>query len=157
MPNGHCGLPVQKTCPHANACLTCPMFITTADSLPQHREHRTQVVQIISAAESPSIMVGGPIFRLALTGDGDALVRGIQRRASVHVCPDPKPDQSCPLGGDVGKFLAMGSGPAGNTSVPRGKNPRIPGGQGSCRDTPPGPTQKGKLSAAPTCTFVQNA
>jgi site-specific recombinase XerD len=52
LPNGYCGLPVQKSCPHANACLTCPMFITTADFLPQHREHRTQVVQIISAAEA---------------------------------------------------------------------------------------------------------
>jgi len=31
LPNGYCGLPVQKTCPHANACLTCPMFITTAE------------------------------------------------------------------------------------------------------------------------------
>lgn len=28
------------------------MFITTAEFLPQHREHRTQVVQIISAAEA---------------------------------------------------------------------------------------------------------
>lgn len=52
LPNGYCGLPVQKTCPHANACLTCPMFITTSDFLPKHREHRTQVVQIISAAEA---------------------------------------------------------------------------------------------------------
>lgn len=52
LPNGYCGLPVQKTCPHANACLTCPMFITTAEFLPQHREHRTQVLQIISAAEA---------------------------------------------------------------------------------------------------------
>ena len=30
LPNGYCGLPIQKTCPHANSCLTCPMFITTA-------------------------------------------------------------------------------------------------------------------------------
>lgn len=52
LPNGFCGLPVQKTCPHANACLTCPMFITTGEFLPQHREHRTQVLQIISAAEA---------------------------------------------------------------------------------------------------------
>jgi integrase len=51
-PNGFCGLPVQKTCPHANACLTCPMFITTAEFLPQHREHHGQVLQIISAAEA---------------------------------------------------------------------------------------------------------
>ncbi len=52
LPNGYCGLPVQKTCPHANACLTCPMFITTAEFLPQHRKHREQVVQIITVAEA---------------------------------------------------------------------------------------------------------
>ena len=37
LPNGYCGLPVVKTCPHANACLTCPMFLTTPEFLPQHR------------------------------------------------------------------------------------------------------------------------
>jgi integrase len=52
LPNGYCGLPVQKSCPHANACLTCPMFITTPEFLPRHREHRQQVVQIITAAEA---------------------------------------------------------------------------------------------------------
>jgi hypothetical protein len=52
LPNGYCGLPAVKTCPHANACLTCPMFITTAEFLPQHHQHRRQVIQIISAAES---------------------------------------------------------------------------------------------------------
>jgi integrase len=52
LPNGYCGLPVVKTCPHANACLTCPMFVTTADFLPQHGEHHRQVLQIISAAEA---------------------------------------------------------------------------------------------------------
>ena len=52
LPNGFCGLPVQKTCPHANACLTCPMFITTPEFLPQHRDHRQQIVQIISAAQA---------------------------------------------------------------------------------------------------------
>ena len=44
LPNGFCGLPVQKTCPHANACLTCPMFVTTAEFLPQHRSHRQQIL-----------------------------------------------------------------------------------------------------------------
>ncbi|WP_201407966.1 tyrosine-type recombinase/integrase, partial [Mycobacterium intracellulare] len=38
LPNGYCGLPLQKSCPHANACLTCPLFITTAEFLPQHRK-----------------------------------------------------------------------------------------------------------------------
>jgi len=52
LPNGFCGLPVQKNCPHANACLTCPMFITTAEFLPQHRQQHQQVLRIISAAEA---------------------------------------------------------------------------------------------------------
>ncbi|WP_327101540.1 site-specific integrase [Nocardia vinacea] len=52
LPNGFCGLPVQKSCPHANACLTCPMFITTPEFLPQHRNQRQQVLQIIDAAEA---------------------------------------------------------------------------------------------------------
>ncbi len=34
LPNGYCGLPLQKSCPHANACLTCPLFVTTAEFLP---------------------------------------------------------------------------------------------------------------------------
>ena len=52
LPNGYCGLPVVQSCPHANSCLTCPMFITTAEFLPQHREQRQQTLQIISAAEA---------------------------------------------------------------------------------------------------------
>lgn len=52
LPNGYCGLPLVQTCPHANSCLTCPMFITTAEFLPQHREHHQQTLQIISAAEA---------------------------------------------------------------------------------------------------------
>ena len=38
LPNGYCGLPLQKSCPHANACLTCPLFITTSEFLPQHHQ-----------------------------------------------------------------------------------------------------------------------
>jgi hypothetical protein len=52
LPNGYCGLPMVKTCPHANACLTCPMFVTTPEFLPQHRHHRQQILQIITAAEA---------------------------------------------------------------------------------------------------------
>jgi hypothetical protein len=52
LPNGFCGLPAVRTCPHANACLTCPMFVTTPEFLPQHREHRQHVLQIITAAEA---------------------------------------------------------------------------------------------------------
>lgn len=52
LPNGYCGLPLIKTCQHANACVTCPLFITTAEFLPQHREQHRQTLQIISAAEA---------------------------------------------------------------------------------------------------------
>lgn len=52
LPNGYCGLPVQQTCPHANACLTCPVFITTPEFLDQHRAHRTQTEQLIATATS---------------------------------------------------------------------------------------------------------
>lgn len=52
LPNGYCGLPLVQSCPHANSCLTCPMFLTTAEFLPQHRQHHQQTLQIISAAEA---------------------------------------------------------------------------------------------------------
>ena len=52
LPNGYCQLPLVKTCPHANSCLTCPMFVTTAEFLPQHHAQRQVTVQIISAAEA---------------------------------------------------------------------------------------------------------
>jgi integrase len=52
LPNGYCGLPVQQTCPHANACLTCPVFITTPQFLDQHRAHREQTRQLLASATS---------------------------------------------------------------------------------------------------------
>jgi integrase len=52
LPNGYCQLPVVKTCPHANACLTCPMFVTTPEFLPQHRAQQQDVLQIITRAEA---------------------------------------------------------------------------------------------------------
>jgi hypothetical protein len=52
LPNGYCQLPLVKACPHANSCLTCPMFLTTAEFLPQHHAQRQATLQIISAAEA---------------------------------------------------------------------------------------------------------
>jgi integrase len=52
LPNGYCQLPAVKTCPHANACLTCPMFLTTPEFLPQHQAQRQAVLQIITRAEA---------------------------------------------------------------------------------------------------------
>jgi ferredoxin len=52
LPNGYCELPLVRTCPHANSCLTCPMFVTSAEFLPQHHAQRQQTLQIITAAEA---------------------------------------------------------------------------------------------------------
>ena len=52
LPNGYCGLPPQKSCPHANACLTCPLFITTAEFLPEHRRQLDATRQLIARANT---------------------------------------------------------------------------------------------------------
>lgn len=52
LPNGACGLPIQKSCPHANACLdNCPHFLTTAEFLPIHEAQSAAFDRTISAAE----------------------------------------------------------------------------------------------------------
>jgi integrase len=52
LPNGYCGLPLQQTCPHPNACLTCPSFLTTVEFLPQHQEQLERTDQLIAQAEA---------------------------------------------------------------------------------------------------------
>ena len=56
--NGYCGLPVQKSCPHANACLTCPVFLSGPEFLPELREqrHRTLTLIEISASKGQTRM-----------------------------------------------------------------------------------------------------
>jgi integrase len=52
LPNGYCGLPLQKSCPHANACLTCPLFVTIAEFLPQHHQQLDATRALITRAET---------------------------------------------------------------------------------------------------------
>ena len=68
---------MQKTCPHANACLTCPMFVTTPEFLPQHREHRQQVLQIITAAEARGQTRLAEMNRQVL-GNLDSIITALQ-------------------------------------------------------------------------------
>jgi hypothetical protein len=51
LPNGYCGLPLQQSCPHPNACLTCDSFLTTVEFLPSHRDQLTRTEQLIADAE----------------------------------------------------------------------------------------------------------
>jgi hypothetical protein len=46
--NGSLSAPVK----FREACLTCPMFLTTGEFLPQHHQQRRQTLQIITAAEA---------------------------------------------------------------------------------------------------------
>ena len=50
--NGYCGLPVQKSCPHANACLTCPVFLSGPEFLPELREQRHRTLTLIEVSAS---------------------------------------------------------------------------------------------------------
>jgi hypothetical protein len=52
LPNGYCGLPLQQTCPHPNACLTCDSFLTTSEFLPSHRDQLTRTERLIAQAEA---------------------------------------------------------------------------------------------------------
>lgn len=52
LPNGYCTLPLQQTCEYANACLTCPMFLTTAQFLPEHRRQLQATRELVAGAQS---------------------------------------------------------------------------------------------------------
>jgi integrase len=51
LPNGYCTLPLQQRCEYANACLTCPVFVTTVKFLPQHRRQLESTRALIDQAE----------------------------------------------------------------------------------------------------------
>jgi len=50
LPNGYCGLPLQQRCEYANACLSCAMFITTAEFLPEHHQQLEATRKLIEVA-----------------------------------------------------------------------------------------------------------
>ena len=51
LPNGYCTLPLQQSCQYANSCLTCPVFVTTAEFLPQHHRQLDQTRSLIDQAD----------------------------------------------------------------------------------------------------------
>lgn len=81
-PTATAGLPVVKACPHANA-LTCPMFITTPQFLPQHHQQRQQVIQIISAAEARGQQRLAEMNRQVL-GNLDHIIAALETRADTE-------------------------------------------------------------------------
>lgn len=45
LPNGYCRLASHKSCEHVNPCLSCSLFVTTRDFLPDHQRHRSAVAE----------------------------------------------------------------------------------------------------------------
>ena len=50
--NGYCGLPLQQSCPHPNACLSCDYFLTSEQFLPVHRQQLAETERLIVQAEA---------------------------------------------------------------------------------------------------------
>ena len=83
LPNGFCGLPVQQSCPHANACLTCPMFLTTPEFLPQHRAQRHRTLKLITTAEARGQHRLAEMNRQVL-GNLDTIITSLDTEAAAH-------------------------------------------------------------------------
>lgn len=77
LPNGYCGLPVQKSCPHANACLTCPVFLTGPEFLPELREHRGRTLTLITTAQAAGHSRVAQMNQQVLT-NLDRMIEGVQ-------------------------------------------------------------------------------
>ena len=52
LPNGECGRPIQQSCPHPNACLTCDDFLTDVRHLGAHREQLDRTRKLIAIADA---------------------------------------------------------------------------------------------------------
>jgi integrase len=51
LPDGECGLPIQQSCPHPNACHSCPHFLTDERYRPVLEEQLRRAEQRVAAAE----------------------------------------------------------------------------------------------------------
>jgi len=51
LPDGECGLPIQQSCPHPNACHSCPHFLTDERYRPVLEEQLTRAEQRVADAE----------------------------------------------------------------------------------------------------------
>jgi site-specific recombinase XerD/ferredoxin len=52
LPNGYCGLPLQQTCPHPNACLTCESFLTDGSFRAVHEQQRSETRRLLTKART---------------------------------------------------------------------------------------------------------
>jgi len=78
LPAGYCAMPAQKSCPHANACLTCPVFLTGPEFLPELREHRGRTLTLIDEAQAKGQTRVGELNKNVLT-NLQAMIDGIDQ------------------------------------------------------------------------------
>ena len=114
LPNGYCGLPLQKSCPHANACLTCDKFATDATFLPELQTQLARTNHLITERHATfeartghrmgedNIWLAGrhqerdALGRIILTLNNTRLANGtVQaiRGAGVRPAPRPSPEK----------------------------------------------------------------
>ena len=84
LPNGYCGLPLQRTCPHANACLTCPVFLTGPEFLPELREQHQRTLTLIDVSAR-----GGQVRMVEMNqqvlGNLDRMISEVEKAATESV------------------------------------------------------------------------
>ena len=50
LPNGYCGLPLVRSCPHPNACLSCESFLTDGSFRPVHEQQQAETRRLLENA-----------------------------------------------------------------------------------------------------------
>lgn len=105
LPNGDCTLPLQQNCQYANACLTCPVFVTTAEFLPEHHRQLEATRALIRRAEERGqdrvVEMNRTVETnlLAIINDLTAGPRCCQDSAAGCGCVDPTLNKEVPDAG----------------------------------------------------------
>jgi integrase len=83
LPNGFCGLPLQQSCPHPNACLSCDHFLTSEEFLPIHHEQLDRTRELLGRAREAGqqrlVEMNEPIELNLIR-----IIDGLERLADVH-------------------------------------------------------------------------
>ncbi|MGH3584854.1 MAG: tyrosine-type recombinase/integrase [Pseudonocardia sp.] len=98
LPNGYCALPLQQKCEVANACLTCPVFVTTPEFLPQHRRQLEQTQDLIARADRDGHQRLAEMNR-TVEKNLLAIITGLTTDSSLNCC-GPGTSCACAPGGE---------------------------------------------------------
>jgi hypothetical protein len=88
LPNGYCGLPLVQSCPHPNACLSCPSFLTDESFRAVHEQQRAETGRLLSRARDANNV---RLIEL-LEHDEDSLGRILDGLDAIQSDPAPELD-----------------------------------------------------------------